>query len=139
MEVSIALREYAPGVGGREQMAIEAFADAMEVLPRTLAENAGLDPIDTLIDLRKEHKKGKVHAGVNVFTGKITDMLAQKVLEPIGVGTQAIISATDASVMILRIDDVIAAKTSAPMPSGGEGMGGPGGMGGMGGMGDGEF
>ncbi len=139
MEVSIALREYAQGVGGREQMAIEAFADAKEVLPRTLAENAGLDPIDTLIDLRKEHKKGKVHAGVNVFTGKITDMLAQKVLEPIGVGTQAIISATDASVMILRIDDVIAAKTSAPMPSGGEGMGGPGGMGGMGGMGDGEF
>ncbi|MCJ2554769.1 MAG: TCP-1/cpn60 chaperonin family protein [Candidatus Thermoplasmatota archaeon] len=139
MEVSLALREYAPSVGGREQMAIEAFADAVEVLPRTLAENAGLDPIDTLIDLRKAHKKGKVHAGVNVFTGKITDMLAQKVLEPIGVGTQAIISATDASVMILRIDDVIAAKTGgAPMPPGGEGMGGPGGMGGMGGMG-GEF
>jgi thermosome len=137
MEVSIALRGYAPSVGGREQIAIEAFADAMEALPRTLAENAGLDPIDTLIDLRKEHKKGKVHAGVNVFTGKITDMMAQKVLEPIRVGTQAITSATDASVMILRIDDVIAAKTGAPMPPpGGEGMGGPGGMGGMGGMGD---
>ncbi|MEE9592149.1 MAG: thermosome subunit beta [Thermoplasmata archaeon] len=136
MEVSIALRGYAPSVGGREQIAIEAFADAMEALPRTLAENAGLDPIDTLIDLRKAHKKGKVHAGVNVFTGKITDMMAQKVLEPIRVGTQAITSATDASVMILRIDDVIAAKTGAPMPPpGGEGMGGPGGMGGMGGMG----
>ncbi|MFQ5986372.1 MAG: thermosome subunit beta, partial [Thermoplasmata archaeon] len=139
MEVSIALRGYAPGVGGREQMAIEAFAEAVEALPRTLAENAGLDPIDTLIDLRKEHKKGKTHAGVNVFTGKITDMMAEKVLEPIRVGTQAVTSATDASVMILRIDDVIAAKTSAPMPPGGEGMGGPGGMGGMGGMGEGEF
>ncbi|MFQ5907279.1 MAG: thermosome subunit beta [Thermoplasmata archaeon] len=134
MEVSIALRGYAPSVGGREQIAIEAFADAVEALPRTLAENAGLDPIDTLIDLRKEHKKGKTNAGVNVFTGKITDMMAEKVLEPIRVGTQAITSATDASVMILRIDDVIAAKTGAPMPPpGGEGMGGPGGMGGMGG------
>ncbi|MFQ5986950.1 MAG: thermosome subunit beta [Thermoplasmata archaeon] len=140
MEVSLALREYAPSVGGREQIAIESFADAVEALPRTLAENAGLDPIDTLIDLRTEHKKGKVYAGVNVFTGKITDMMAQKVLEPIRVGTQAITSATDAAVMILRIDDVIAAKTTTAMPPGGEGgMGGMGGMGGPGGMGAGDF
>ncbi|MFQ5838128.1 MAG: thermosome subunit beta [Thermoplasmata archaeon] len=133
MEITIALRGYAPTVGGREQIAIEAFADAVEVIPRTLAENAGLDPIDTLIDLRKQHKKGKKYAGVNVFTGKITDMEDEKVLEPIRVGTQAIDSAADAAVMILRIDDVIAAKTKAPeMP-----QGGPGGM--PGGMGEGEF
>jgi chaperonin GroEL (HSP60 family) len=129
MEIAIALRGYAPTVGGREQIAIEAFADAMEVIPRTLAENAGLDPIDTLIDLRKQHKRGKKHHGVNVFTGKITDMLEEKVLEPIRVGTQAIDSATDAAVMILRIDDVIAARAKEPeMPKGG-----------MGDMGEGEF
>ncbi|MEE9237099.1 MAG: thermosome subunit beta [Thermoplasmata archaeon] len=142
MEITVALRSYAPSVGGREQMAIEAFADAVEVLPRTLAENAGLDPIDTLIDLRKEHKKGKKHAGINVFTGKIVDMQKEKVLEPIRVGTQAIDSATDAAVMILRIDDVIASKGGEPaMPPGGPGGPGgmPGGMGGMGGMGEGEF
>ncbi len=135
MEIAIALRGYAPTVGGREQIAIEAFADAVEAIPRTLAENAGLDPIDTLIDLRKQHKRGKKNAGINVFTGKITDMLNEKVLEPIRVGTQAIDSATDAAVMILRIDDVIAAKGRPPeMPPGG-----PGGPGGMGGMGEGEF
>ncbi|MCJ2520576.1 MAG: TCP-1/cpn60 chaperonin family protein [Candidatus Thermoplasmatota archaeon] len=142
MEITVALRSYAPSVGGREQMAIEAFADAVEVLPRTLAENAGLDPIDTLIDLRKEHKKGKKHAGINVFTGKIVDMQKEKVLEPIRVGTQAIDSATDAAVMILRIDDVIASRGGEPaMPPGGPGGPGgmPGGMGGMGGMGEGEF
>ncbi len=110
----------------------------MEVIPRTLAENAGLDPIDTLIDMRKQHKRGKKHAGINVFTGKVVDMLNEKVLEPIRVGTQAINSATDAAVMVLRIDDVIAAKGRPPeMPPGGPG--GPGGMGGMGGMGEGEF
>ncbi len=140
MEIAIALRNYAPSVGGREQIAIEAFADAVESVPRTLAENAGLDPIDTLIDLRKAHKKGKKSAGINVFTGKITDMAKEKVLEPIRVGTQAIDSATDAAVMILRIDDVIAAKTKAPeMPPGGPGGPGGPGMGGMGGMGEGEF
>jgi chaperonin GroEL (HSP60 family) len=130
-EIAVALRDYAPGVGGREQIAIEAFADAMEVVPRTLAENAGLDPIDTLIELRKAHKGGQRNAGVNVFTGKITDMKKEKVLEPIKVGGQAIASATDAAVMILRIDDVIAAKAKPPeMPKGG----GPGGD-----MGEGEF
>jgi len=92
-------------------------------VPRTLAENAGLDPIDTLIELRKEHKKGSKTAGIDVFTGKITDMRKNRVIEPIRVGTQAISSATDAAVMILRIDDVIAAKT-------GEKPGAPGGRGG---------
>ncbi len=128
-EIALRLREYASSVGGREQIAIDAFAEAMEVVPRTLAENAGLDPIDTLIDLRKAHKKGKKHAGVNVVSGGLLDMKRSNVLEPIRVGTQAIESATDAAVMVLRIDDVIASK-------GGEGPPMPGGPGGMGGMGE---
>src|SRR6266581_4042891 len=96
--------EDASSVGGREQIAIEAFADAVEAIPRTLAENAGLDPIDILIELRKEHKKGNKYAGINVFTGKVSDMKKENVIEPIRVGSQAISSATDAAVMILRID-----------------------------------
>jgi len=122
-EISLALRDHASSVGGREQIAIEAFADAMEVVPRTLAENAGLDPIDILIELRKEHKKGNKSAGVNVFSGKVSDMKKENVIEPIRVGTQAISSATDAAVMILRIDDVIAAKAGEG-PKGGPGKGG---------------
>ncbi|HKZ23959.1 MAG TPA: thermosome subunit beta [Thermoplasmata archaeon] len=131
-EIAFGLRDIAASVGGREQIAIEAFADAVEVIARTLAENAGLDPIDTLIELRKEHKKGNKAAGINVFTGKVTDMRKENVIEPIRVGSQAISSATDAAVMILRIDDVIAARA-------GEGAkGGKGGEGGEGGGGDGE-
>jgi len=123
-EIALGLRDYASSVGGREQIAIEAFADATEIIPRTLAENAGLDPIDTLIELRKEHKKGNKQAGVNVFTGKITDMKKESVIEPIRVGRQAISSATDAAVMILRIDDVIAAKSGASGKGPGEKGGG---------------
>src|SRR3989449_3609130 len=131
MEIALGLRDYASTVGGREQIAIEAFADAIEIVPRTLAENAGLDPIDTLIALRKEHKKGSKHAGVNVYTGKITDMRKDNVVEPIRVGAQAIASATEAAVMIIRIDDVIAAKAGgagggAGGPKGGEDGGGEG-------------
>ena len=126
-EIALRLREYAASVGGREQIAIDQFANAMEIIPVTLAENAGLDPIDILIELRKAHKDGKKNAGINVFTGKIVDMLHEKVIEPIRVGKQAINSATEAAVMILRIDDVIASK-------GGGGKGGPGGPGGPGGM-----
>ncbi len=122
-EIALGLRDHAATVGGREQIAIEAFADAVESIPRTLAENAGLDPIDILIELRKEHKKGNKHAGVNVFTGKVSDMKKENVIEPIRVGSQAISSATDAAVMILRIDDVIASRAGgAP-----GGKGGPGG------------
>jgi len=132
-EIAQGLRDYASTVGGREQIAIEAFADAVEIIPRTLAENAGLDPIDTLIELRKEHKKGNKHAGVNVFTGKVSDMRKENVVEPIRVGAQAIASATEAAVMIIRIDDVIAAKAGG----GGGGPGGPKG-GGEDGGGDGE-
>ena len=122
-EIAMSLRDFAATVGGREQMAIEAFADAVEVIPRTLAENAGLDPIDTLIELRKQHKKGSKHAGINVFTGKVSDMKKENVLEPIRVGTQALSSATDAAVMILRIDDVIAAKSGEGGKGAGKGAG----------------
>src|SRR6266567_4141958 len=132
-EIALTLRDYASSVGGREQIAIEAFADAVEAIPRTLAENAGLDPIDILIELRKEHKKGNKYAGINVFTGKVSDMKKENVIEPIRVGSQAISSAADAAVMILRIDDVIAARAGE---GGGKGPG-KGGEGGEGG-GDGE-
>ncbi len=98
-----------------------------------MAENAGLDPIDILIELRKEHKKGNKYAGINVFTGKVSDMKKENVIEPIRVGSQAISSAADAAVMILRIDDVIAARAGE---GGGKGPG-KGGEGGEGG-GDGE-
>jgi archaeal chaperonin len=133
-ELALHLRDEAAKIGGREQMAFETFAEALETVPRTLAENAGLDPIDILIELRKAHKSGQKNAGVNVLAGKVDDMQSLQVIEPIRVGRQAIESATDAAVMILRIDDVIASKSSPP-PSG---KGGPGGMGGEG-MGGGDF
>jgi thermosome len=116
------LRAYAEGIGGREQMAIEAFAGALEVIPRTLAENAGLDPVDTIIDLRKAHAEGKSTYGVNVYEGGVVDMRAAKVLEPVRVVEQAIQSATETAVMILRIDDVI--SSSAGGGGGGGGGGG---------------
>jgi len=139
VELAMRLRDEAAKVGGREQIAFESFADALETVPRTLAENAGLDPIDILIELRKAHKAGQKTAGVNVHSGKVDNMQALNVVEPIRVGRQAIESATDAAVMILRIDDVIASKSSPPPSGGGPGGGGPGGMGGMGGMGGGDF
>ena len=120
MEIAMGLRDYAQSVGGREQIAIEAFASAMEIIPTTLAENAGLDPIDMVIEMRKQHKAGKIYAGINPFTGKVEDMMKLNVIEPVRIGQQAINSATDAAVMILRIDDVIASKSS-PMPQMGDG------------------
>jgi thermosome len=117
VEVALRLREFSSSVGGREQIAIDAYASALEVIPTALAENAGLDPIDILIEMRKSHKAGKKHAGVNVFTGQVEDMLANDVIEPFRVGKQAISSATDAAVMILRIDDVIASKGTPGMSS----------------------
>ena len=124
MELAMGVRDYAASVGGREQIAIEAFASAMEIIPTTLAENAGLDPINMVIEMRKQHKAGKKYAGTNPFTVKVEDMMDLNVIEPLRIGQQAISSATDAAVMILRIDDVIASK-SAPAPAGGApGMGG---------------
>tara|TARA_B100000614_G_scaffold96125_2_gene86821 strand:+ start:8901 stop:10523 length:1623 start_codon:yes stop_codon:yes gene_type:complete len=122
------LRAYAEGIGGREQMAIEAFAGALEVIPRTLAENAGLDPVNTIIEVRKAHAEGKSSYGVNVFEGGVMDMRVANVLEPVRVVEQAIQSATETAVMILRIDDVISSR------AGGGGMPEMGGMD-MGGMG----
>ena len=104
------LRTFAETVGGREQMAIEAFASALEIIPRTLAENAGLDPVTTLIELRKAHADGQSNAGINVYEGGVVDMKGANVLEPIRVVEQAIQSATETAVMILRIDDVISSK-----------------------------
>jgi thermosome len=148
--LSLGLRDYADSVGGREQLAIEAFADAIDVIPRTLAENAGLDPIDSLVELRSEHDSGNSTVGLNAYTGEVSDM-SEEAVEPLRVKTQAVESATEAAVMILRIDDVIAAgdlkggqgddddeEPGAGGPGGGMGggMGGMGGgMGGMGGMG----
>jgi len=128
IELSLRLREYAATVGGRGQLAIEAFASAMEIIPRVLAENAGLDPIDMLVDLRAAHEAGKKSFGLDVDAGKPADMLKAGVVEPLRVKTQAISSAAEAAVMILRIDDVIA-SSKASGPAGGMP---PGGMGGMG-------
>ncbi|QLG63974.1 thermosome subunit alpha [Halorarum salinum] len=142
-ELALELRDFADSVGGREQLAVEAFADALEVIPRTLAENAGLDPIDSLVDLRAKHDGGQFDAGLDAYTGDVVAMEGEGVVEPRRVKTQAIESATEAAVMLLRIDDVIAAGDlkgggtddggDDEMPPGGGGMGG--GMGGMGGMG----
>ena len=128
--ISMGLRDYAPTVGGRQQMAIEAFADAVEIIPKTLSENAGLDPIDMILEIRNAHSKGKSHDGINVIAGKVDDMLKNKVIEPLRLSLQEIQASSEAATMILRIDDVIASK------GGGGGvpdMGGmpPGGMGGM--------
>ncbi len=110
IELSLRLREFASTLSGREQLAAEAFAEAMEIIPKTLAENAGLDPIDAIVDLKAAHERGDKSAGLNVFTGEVVDMVKEGVIEPLKVKIQAIRSATEAAVMILRIDDVIAAK-----------------------------
>jgi len=124
IEIGKELRKYATKIGGREQLAIEAFAEAVEVIPKTLAENGGLDAIDILVELRSAHEKedGK-NKGINVFAGKVQDSIENGVLEPISVKEQAIKSAAESASMILRIDDVITSKS----PKGGA-PGGPGGM-----------
>jgi len=137
IETAIQLRKYASTLGGREQLAVEIFADSLDIIPKTLAENAGLDQIDTLMKLRAAHQKGNKFAGTDLDTGDVVnDMSKVGVVEPTVVKVQAIKSSAEATSMILRIDDVIAsAKSAMPagMPPGG--MGGmPPGMGGMGGM-----
>jgi thermosome len=138
LETAIQLRKFASTLGGREQLAVEVFADSLDIIPKTLAENAGLDQIDTLMKLRASHQQGNKFAGHDLDTGDVVDDMASiGVVEPTVVKVQAIKSSTEATSMILRIDDVIASAKSAmpPMPPGG-GMGGmPPGMGGMGGMG----
>ena len=131
IELALRLREYASTLKGREQLAVAKFAEALEVIPRTLAENAGLDPINMLVEMRSQHEKGNKTAGLNVFTGKVVDMWKEGVVEPLRVKTQAISSGTEAATMILRIDDVLSSKSA---PGGGMPPGGMGGMGDMGGM-----
>jgi chaperonin GroEL (HSP60 family) len=123
IEVALRLREYAPKVGGREQLAVEAFAKALEIVPKSLAENAGLDPIDTLVSLRSAHEKNNGNYGLNLETGKPEDMMKLNVLEPLRVKSQAINSAGEAAVLLLRIDDVVATKKSGGAPGGAPGAG----------------
>ena len=134
LEVARALREYAQTLPGREQLAVSAYAEAFESIPLTLSENAGLDPIDIISELRARHEKGEIWAGVDVLEGKAKNLEKAGVFEPLAVKKQIIKSATEAATMILKIDDVIASgkMKTPPMPPGG---GPPGGMGGMGGMG----
>ncbi len=127
-ELTMKIRQFANTAGGREQLAIEAFAKALEIIPRTLAENAGMDPINTLIELKAEHEKGHSTYGINFETNKVSDMTKLGVVDPLRVKKHALESAVEVSTMILRIDDVIASRKS----SSGESPGGmPPGMGGM--------
>jgi chaperonin GroEL (HSP60 family) len=140
IETAVQLRKFAQTLGGREQLAVEVFADTLDIIPKTLAENAGLDQIEVLMKLRASHQAGNKFAGHDLETGAVIDnMMSAGVVEPTIVKIQAIKSSTEAASMILRIDDVIAGAKSA-MPPGGmpPGMGGgmpPGMGGGMGGMG----
>ncbi len=132
VELAKELRKFADSLSGREQLAVRAFADAVEIIPRTLAENAGLDPIDVLTELKSAHDKNRKWAGINVFSGKVMDAWQNGVIEPLKIKTQAISSASEVAIMILRIDDVIAGGSSENnkggmppgMPPGGMGGGG---------------
>jgi chaperonin GroEL (HSP60 family) len=128
-ETAKELKSYATTVGGREQLAIEAFAEAVESVPMKLAENAGLDPIDIMVDLRLKHESpDNLWTGVDAMSGKVEDMLKQNVVEPLRTKQQVIRSASEAACMILRIDDVVSSKGMKeagppgrpPMPPGGE-------------------
>jgi len=125
IELALRLRHYASTVGGREQLAIDAFASALEVIPRTLAENAGLDPIDSLMAMRSAHESNKKmgrHYGLDVYDGEVKNMMGENVLDPLRVKTQAISYATEVANMVLRIDDVISSKGSdSGTPPGGAG------------------
>jgi chaperonin GroEL (HSP60 family) len=125
VEMAKELRKYAINVGGREQLAIESFADAIEVIPKALAENAGLEPVDVIVELRAAHEKTDgQHKGVNVFNGKVENMRDKGVVEPLVVKEQAVKSATESAAMILRIDDVIAATKPKEGPGAGKPPGG---------------
>ena len=128
IELAMKLKKYAESLSGREQLAIQSFADAMEVIPRTLAENAGLDPIDVITALKSGHDKGNVTDGIDVFDGQIKDAMEMGVIEPLKIKTQAISSAAEVAMMILRIDDVISnepmSKAAPDAPMHNSGMGG---------------
>jgi archaeal chaperonin len=119
-EVFLKVKEYAASVGGRTQLALDAFANAFESIPRTLAENSGFNPIDKLVELKAAHAKGKKRAGLNVYTGKIVDMYEENVFEPMRVKIQAIQSAAEASSLLIRVDDMMVTQKKEPamMPPG---------------------
>ncbi|MGD0450782.1 MAG: thermosome subunit beta [Candidatus Bathyarchaeia archaeon] len=125
LEMASALRKYAETMSGREQLAVRVFAEALESITVTLAENAGVDPIDILVDLRSRHDKGETWAGIEVLEGKIQDMSKVNIFEPLSVKKQIIKSANEAASMILKIDDIISATKmkAPPMPPGGMGGG----------------
>ncbi|MEK6897052.1 MAG: thermosome subunit alpha [Nanoarchaeota archaeon] len=108
MELAKRIREFGNSLSGREQLAVEEFASALEFIPATLAENAGLDPIDVIAELKSRHDSGEKNAGLNLFTNKIENVLEARIIEPLKIKTQAINSASEVAMMILRIDDVIA-------------------------------
>jgi thermosome len=114
-EMMLRIRDYAASVGGRTQIALEAYAAAFEEIPKTLAENSGFDPIDKVVALKQAHAAGKKYAGLNVYTGEVVDMKADKVFEPARVKRQAIMSATEMAAMLVRVDDMfVTVKKSAP-------------------------
>jgi len=133
-ELALRVKAYSASLKGREQLAVEKFAEAMEIIPRTLAENSGLDPIDTLVELKAAHERGEKTAGLDVYSGKVVDMWQKGVIEPLRTKRQVVESATEAAVMILRIDDVIMSKRESPPSPPPEGGGGGGMSGGYGGM-----
>ncbi|WP_049908615.1 MULTISPECIES: thermosome subunit beta [Halorubrum] len=135
VEIARRLRDYADSVEGREQLAVEAFADSLELIPRVLAENAGLDAIDLLVDLRAAHEAGDEHAGLDVFAGEVVDTAEAGVVETAHAKEQAIASAAEAANLVLKIDDIISAGDLSTAGDGDEGGAPGGGMGGMGGMG----
>ena len=138
------IRNWSKSLEGREQLAAEKFAESLESIPITLSENAGMDPIDTLTNLRSKQNKGEKWTGIDVMKGRVTNMKSSDIIEPLAVKNQIVSAATEAACMIIRIDDVIATAKSAGPPPGAEGgmppgmggMGMPPGMGGMGGMPD---
>jgi len=135
VELASRLRDYADTVSGREQLAVEAFADSLELIPRVLAENAGLDAIDLLVDLRAAHEAGDTEAGLNVFSGEVENTTEAGVVETAHAKEQAIASAAEAANLVLKIDDIISAGDLSTGGDGDEGGAPAGGMGGMGGMG----
>jgi thermosome len=114
IELSKRLREFSQGLSGREQLAVEEFASSLEFIPITLAENAGLDPIDALTELKSKHDSGDKNAGLNLFNDKIENVIEARIIEPYKIKSQAINSASEVATMILRIDDVIAAGDNKP-------------------------
>jgi chaperonin GroEL (HSP60 family) len=132
-EIASKLFEFAQTLSGRVQLAVQKFAEAMEVIPLTLAENAGMNPIDTLVELRAKHSKGEKTVGINGLTGKVEDVKNFGVYEPMAVKEEILSAATEAATMLLRIDDVIASRKTMGGPPSPPPGGMPGGMGGYGG------